>query len=144
MRHSHLLLIATLSKSVDRSVETAKRCIYYFQGLLRYFCIQQLVVLIFLIVVIVGLVAKMLALLKIILPERVKIYVLEVFTQPTQLPQILKILLFEPSNLIFLSQLQNVSAKNTTILAKRFLFVHLGRWRSLALCIPPTLKRQVS
>jgi hypothetical protein len=102
------------------------------------------VVLIFLTVVIVGLVAKMLALLKIILPERVNIYVLEVLTQPTQLLEILKILLFESSNLIFLSQVHNVSAKNTTILANRFLFVHLGRWRSLVLRIPPTFKRQVS
>jgi len=118
VREFNLLLVATLFYGVYQAVETPKGSIDYFKGLLSYIGVQPLIVLVFLAVVIVGLVTKMFVLLKIILSDRVKPHVVEVFTQSAEFSQCVKLFCSESAYLILLSQVHSSFARTTVILAK--------------------------
>jgi hypothetical protein len=118
VREFNLLLVATLFYGVYQPVETPKGSIDYFKGLLSYIGVQPLIVFVFLAVVIVGLVTKMFVLLKIILSDRVKPHVVEVFTQSAEFSQGVKLFCSESAYLILLSQVHSSFARTTVILAK--------------------------
>lgn len=107
VRKLNSLLVASLPKCTNQSVETFECSVYYFQCLLSKISVQQLVVLVNLTLVVVRFVAQVLTFLKEVLSNSVKPYVVEVLTQSAQFLESQKLGLIEFSHLVLLGQVHN-------------------------------------
>lgn len=101
------LLVTPFFDSAYQPVEAFEGSVYHFERLLSQIGVQPLVVLVSLTLMVVRLVAQVFAFLKKVLPNGVKPYVVEVFTQSAQLSQSQKLGLIEFSYLVLLSQEHN-------------------------------------